>query len=422
MQNDLLAVTDFPYRDQILHVESLNLADLAARFGTPCYVYSRAAIERQWRAFDSAFGSRAHLVCYAVKANSTLGVLQVLARLGSGFDIVSVGELERVIAAGGAPARTVFSGVGKRADEMRRALEAGIRCFNVESTAELRRLDAVAGAMGRVAPAALRVNPDVDPGTHPYISTGLRENKFGIAREEAVSLYHEASRLSHVRMTGIACHVGSQIVSLPPFRDTAARMAELARELQRDGLRVDHVDLGGGLGVRHEEEQPPGPEALVNVLCEAFAGIDTELHIEPGRAIVANAGLLLTRVEYLKQNGPKYFAVVDAAMNDLLRPALYCSWHGIVPVRAGSKAQVRRYDVVGPVCESADFLGLDRPLALAEGDLLAVCSAGAYGATMASNYNSRPRPAEVLVDGAQVHEIRRRETLDDLLAAENLIQ
>ena len=416
-----LDVTENSYRGQVLHMESVSLAEVAARFGTPCYIYSRAAIERQWHAFDAAFRQRPHLVCYAVKANSTLGVLQVLARLGSGFDIVSVGELERVIAAGGAPERIVFSGVGKRADEMRRALEAGIRCFNVESESELRRLDELAGAMGKIAPVALRVNPDVDPGTHPYISTGLRENKFGIAREEALGIYHAADRLGNVRITGVACHVGSQIVTLAPFQDTAARMAELVRELQRDGLVVDHVDLGGGLGIRHAAEQPPEPAALVQAYCAAFAGIDVELHVEPGRAIVANAGMLLTRVEYLKQNGNKHFAVVDAAMNDLLRPALYRSWHDIVPVRAGGDAPGRRYDVVGPVCESADFLGLDRPLAIAEGDLLAVCSVGAYGAVMASNYNSRGRPAEVLVDGAQALEIRRRETLDDLWAMEKRI-
>ncbi|OGT83494.1 MAG: diaminopimelate decarboxylase [Gammaproteobacteria bacterium RIFCSPLOWO2_02_FULL_61_13] len=415
-------MTEYPYRDRILHMESVSLADVASRFGTPCYVYSRAAIERQWHAFDAAFGKRTHLVCYAVKANSTLGVLQVLARLGSGFDIVSVGELERVIAAGGAPARTVFSGVGKRADEMRRALEAGIRCFNVESESELRRLDKVAGSLGKIAPVALRVNPDVDPGTHPYISTGLRENKFGIAREEALRIYHEAGRLAHVRVTGVACHVGSQIVTLAPFQDTAARMAELVRELKRDGLVVDHADLGGGLGVRHAAEQPPEPAILVQALCDAFAGMEVELHVEPGRAIVANAGMLLTRVEYLKQNGMKHFAVVDAAMNDLLRPALYQSWHDIVPVQAGGGAPERCYDVVGPVCESADFLGLNRPLAIAEGDLLAVRSVGAYGATMASNYNSRSRPAEVLVDGAQTWEIRRREALTDLWASEKLVQ
>ena len=411
-------VIDYPYRDQVLHMEAVSLADVAARFGTPCYVYSRAAIERQWRAFDAAFGKRTHLVCYAVKANGTLAVLQVLARLGAGFDIVSVGELERVIAAGGAPARTVFSGVGKRADEMRRALEVGIRCFNVESEPELRRLNALAGSLGRIAPVALRVNPDVDPGTHPYISTGLRESKFGMARDEALRIYHAAGELAHVRMTGVACHVGSQIVTLTPFQDTAARMADLVRELKGDGLVVDHVDLGGGLGIRHAEEQPPEPATLVQAFCDAFAGIDVELHVEPGRAIVANAGLLITRVEYLKQNGLKHFAVVDAAMNDLLRPALYKSWHGIVPVRAGSAAPERRYDVVGPVCESADFLGLDRPLTIAEGDLLAVCSVGAYGAGMASNYNSRPRPVEVLVDGVEAWEIRRREYLADLWAAE----
>ncbi len=414
-------MADFPYRNQILHMESVSLADVAARFGTPCYVYSRAAIERQWRAFDTAFGQRAHLVCYATKANSTLAVLQVLARLGSGFDIVSVGELERVIAAGGDPARTVFSGVGKRVDEMRRALEVSIRCFNVESEAELHQLNVVAGAMGKIAPVALRVNPDVDPGTHPYISTGLRENKFGIAAEEALKLYHQANRLPHLRITGVACHVGSQIVTLAPFQDMAARMADLVREIKRAGLVVDHVDLGGGLGIQHDMEQPPQQAAYVQALMDAFAGTDAELHIEPGRAIVANAGVLLTRVEYLKQNGAKNFAVVDAAMNDLLRPALYRSWHGIVPVQAGSKAVEQRYDVVGPVCESADFLGLDRSLAIAAGDLLAVTSAGAYGATMASNYNARPRPAEILVTGAVAHEIRRRETLADMIAPEILL-
>lgn len=411
-------VTDFPYRDQVLHAEDLSLADVAARFGTPCYVYSRAAIERQWRAFDGAFGDRAHLVCYAVKANSNIAVLQLLARLGSGFDIVSVGELERVLTAGGDAARTVFSGVGKRADEMRRALEAGIRCFNVESRAELLRLEEVAGGMGRTAPVALRVNPDVDPGTHPYISTGLRENKFGIAREMAPQIYREGAGLPHVRMTGIACHVGSQIVSLGPFRDTAARMADLARELRAAELPLAHVDLGGGLGVRHDVESPPDPAALVQELCTLFADLDVELHVEPGRSIVANAGVLLTRVEYLKQNGPKHFAVVDAAMNDLLRPALYRSFHAILPVRLGSRVPEQRYDVVGPVCESGDFLGLDRPLALAAGDLLAVCSAGAYSAVMASNYNTRLRPPEVLVDGGQAFEVRRRETIADLLALE----
>ncbi len=402
-------------------MESVSLADVAARFGTPCYVYSCAAIERQWRAFDTAFGQRAHLVCYATKANSTLAVLQVLARLGSGFDIVSVGELERVIAAGGDPARTVFSGVGKRVDEMRRALEVSIRCFNVESEAELHQLNSVAGAMGKIAPVALRVNPDVDPRTHPYISTGLRENKFGIAGEEALKLYHQANRLPHLRITGVACHVGSQIVTLAPFQDMAAQMADLVREIKRAGLVVDHVDLGGGLGIQHDAEQPPQPAVYVQALMDAFAGIDAELHIEPGRAIVANAGVLLTRVEYLKQNGAKNFAVVDAAMNDLLRPALYRSWHGIVPVQSGSKAVEQRYDVVGPVCESADFLGLDRSLAIAAGDLLAVTSAGAYGATMASNYNARPRPAEILVAGAVAHKIRRRETLADMIAPEILL-
>jgi diaminopimelate decarboxylase len=409
------------YRDRVLHVEDASLADIAARFGTPCYVYSRAAIERRWREFDRAFGALPHLVCYAVKANGTLAVLQVLARIGSGFDIVSVGELERVLAAGGDPERIVFSGAGKRADELQRALEAGIRCFNVESPDELRRLDAVAGAMGRVAPVALRVNPDVDPGTHPYIATGTRGSKFGIAREAVPDLYREGSRLAHVRMCGIACHVGSQIVSLAPFRDIAARMAALAQELRSAGLALEHVDLGGGLGVRHDAETPPEPAACVAALCDAFAGLDVALHVEPGRAVVANAGVLLTRVEYLKQNGAKHFAVVDAAMNDLLRPALYGSWHRILPVREDGTGPERHYDVVGPVCESADFLGLDRKLAIAAGDLLAVATAGAYGAVMTSNYNARPRPPEVLVDGTRVHEIRRRETIADLLALERLL-
>lgn len=411
----------FGYRNGRLFAEDVDLVEVAARFGTPTYVYSRATIERHWRAFDAAFSGVEHLVCYAVKANANLAVLNLLARLGSGFDIVSVGELERVLAAGADPARVVFSGVGKRADEMRRALEVGIRCFNVESEPELERLNAVAGEVGVKAPVALRVNPDVDAKTHPYISTGLKENKFGIDIERAEAVYLHAAGLPNLEVAGIDCHIGSQITEVAPFVDALDRVLVLVDRLYERGIALSHLDLGGGLGISYHTEQPPLPGDYAAPLLDRLAGRDLEVYIEPGRAIVGNAGVLLTRVEYLKLTEHRDFAVVDAAMNDLMRPALYAAWQAIIPVLPRGDVPVRSYDVVGPVCETGDFLGKERELALAEGDLLAVRSAGAYGFSMSSNYNTRPRAAEVLVDGNRMHEVRARERLSDLWAGEQLL-
>ncbi|HEY5790982.1 MAG TPA: diaminopimelate decarboxylase [Gammaproteobacteria bacterium] len=407
----------FSRRDGRLYAEDVPLERIAEQFGTPCYVYSRATLERHWRAFDSALAGLPHLVCYAVKANSNLAVLDVLARLGSGFDIVSGGELERVLRAGGDPRKVVFSGVGKRADELAAALAAGIRCFNVESAAELERLDAVAAAAGTRAPVSLRVNPDVDAGTHPYIATGLRENKFGIDVEAAYALYLHAAALEHVQVSGIDCHIGSQLTGLAPFTDALARVLSLVDRLAGAGIRLEHLDLGGGLGIRYRDEVPPEPAAYVAALRPLLAGRELELLLEPGRAIVGNAGVLLTRVEYLKEAPERAFAIVDAAMNDLIRPALYQAWMAIEPVLPRAAAP-RLYDVVGPVCETGDFLGKERELALQPGDLLAVRGAGAYGFAMSSNYNTRPRAAEVLVDGQRTHLARARETLDDLMRGE----
>ncbi len=411
----------FEYRDGRLHAEEVPLAEIAQRWGTPCYVYSRATLERHWHAFDDAFAHRPHLVCYAVKANSNLAVLDLLARLGSGFDIVSLGELERVVKAGGDPGRTVFSGVGKRVDEMERALELGIRCFNVESEAELERLSQVASAHGAEAPVALRVNPDVDARTHPYISTGLKENKFGVPVEEALRLYQKAAELPGLHISGVDCHIGSQLTELSPFLDALDRVLALVDRLQDEGIGIDHLDLGGGLGVRYRDEQPPSPAEYARALSQRLGQRPLELLVEPGRAIAANAGVLLTRVEYLKPTEARNFAIVDAAMNDLLRPALYDSWQEIVPVEPDPEVPEREYDLVGPVCETGDFLGKERLLALQPGDLLAVRSAGAYGFTMASNYNSRPRPAEVLVDGDCAYLVRERESLSDLWRGEHLV-
>jgi diaminopimelate decarboxylase len=410
----------FEYRDGELHAEDVPLARIAEAHGTPCYVYSRATLERHWRAFDAALGDHPHLICYAVKANSSLAVLNVLARLGSGFDIVSAGELERVLRAGGDPARVVFSGVGKRADEMRRALEVGIRCFNVESEAELLRLNDVAGEAGIRAPVSIRVNPDVDARTHPYISTGLKENKFGVDIREAPALYRKAAELPNLRVVGVDCHIGSQLVELSPFIDALQRVLDLAHGLEAEGIGLDHLDLGGGLGVRYRDETPPLPDAYASALFQGLADTRYEVLLEPGRAIAGNAGVLLTRVEYLKHTAQKDFAVVDAAMNDLIRPALYGAWQEIIPV-SPRQGTARTYDVVGPVCETGDFLGKDRELVLAEGDLLAVRSAGAYGYTMSSNYNSRPRAAEVMVDGADMHLVTRRETIEELLSRESVL-
>ncbi len=411
----------FNLRGTSLFAEDVPLTEIASRYGTPCYVYSRATLERHWHAFDRAFAAHPHLVCYAVKANSNLAVLNVLARLGSGFDIVSVGELERVLAAGGDPDRVVFSGVGKREDELRRALEVGIRCFNVEVPDELDRLNRLAGELGRTARISLRVNPDVDAGTHPYISTGLKENKFGIGVDEAMHHYRRAATLPHLEVAGIDCHIGSQLTSLEPFVDALDRVLLIADRLRSEGIHIRHLDIGGGLGIRYNQENPPEPADYAAVLSRRLAGLDYEIFLEPGRAIVGNAGVLLTRVEYLKMNGEKRFAIVDAAMNDLIRPSLYQAWQAILPVEHNDHATPCRYDVVGPVCETGDFLGKDRELAIAEGDLLAVRSAGAYGFCMSSNYNSRPRAAEVLVDGATTFLARRRETVADLFELESVL-
>ncbi len=408
----------FQYQEHHLYAEEVPVANIAARFGTPCYVYSRATLERHWRAFDTAFGHHPHLICFAVKANSNLAVLDVLARLGSGFDIVSVGELERVLAAGGDPAKVIFSGVGKRADEMRRALEVGIRCFNLESEAELERLEGVAAALGVVAPVSIRVNPDVDAGTHPYISTGLRENKFGIDIHAADRVYERAAASPHLRVAGIDCHIGSQLTELAPFLDALARVLELADRLERFGIPIKHLDLGGGLGIRYTHESPPEPAEYARALDDLLEGRHYEILLEPGRAIAGNAGILLTRVEYLKDTGLKRFAILDAAMNDLVRPALYQAVQDIVPAERKEGAERGLWDLVGPVCETGDFLGKGRDLALATGDLLAIRGSGAYGFTMSSNYNSRPRAAEVMVDGAQVHLVRPRETVASLYAGE----
>lgn len=411
----------FTFRTGRLFAEEIDVTTLAERYGTPCYVYSRATIERHYRAFDAALAGTEHLVCYAVKANSNLGVLNVLARLGAGFDIVSVGELERVLAAGGDPAKVVFSGVGKRADEMHRALEVGIHCFNVESEAELERLNRVAGEMGLRAPVSLRVNPDVDAKTHPYISTGLKENKFGVDIQAAPAVYARAAEMPHIEIIGVDCHIGSQITETRPFVDALERVLALVDTLCQRGIAVRHLDLGGGLGITYRDETPPLPGDYVAPLLDRLAGRDLKVIIEPGRAIIGNAGILLTRVEYLKHTPHKNFAVVDAAMNDLIRPTLYEAWMAIVPAVARNDAPVQHYDIVGPICETGDFLGKDRELALREGDLLAVRSAGAYGFSMSSNYNTRPRAAEVMVDGDKSYLVRQRETLAALYAGESLL-
>jgi diaminopimelate decarboxylase len=412
----------FTYRDNRLWAEDVDLVEVIKQVGTPCYVYSRATLERHWRVFNDALAGHPHLICYAVKANSSLAVLQVLAKLGSGFDIVSEGELQRVLQAGGDPARVVFSGVGKRIGEMRRALDVGIRCFNVESEAELERLNTVAGESEQVAPVSLRVNPDVDAGTHPYISTGLRENKFGIDVDTAQQVYRHAAGLPHLRVTGIDCHIGSQLTETTPFVDALGRVLQLVGRLEDEGIVLQHIDVGGGLGIRYQaHDHPPQPDVYARALLEMLGDSPLEILLEPGRAIAGNAGILLTRVEYLKHTADKHFAIVDAAMNDLQRPALYNAWHDIIPLQPRTGEPARSYDVVGPVCETGDFLGKDRELALASGDLLAVRSAGAYGFTMSSNYNSRPRAAEVMVDGKQIHVVRERETLEALYHGEHLL-
>jgi len=406
-------------RNGTLHAEDVPLSRIAEEFGTPCYVYSRAALTDAFRSYDRAFGARAHLVCYAVKANSNLAILNLFARLGSGFDVVSGGELARVIAAGGEPGKTVFSGVGKTEREMREALAAGILGFNVESESELLRLERVAGKMGRHAPVSLRVNPDVDVRTHPYISTGLKQSKFGIAFRDAIRLYRLAHSSRHLKVVGIDCHIGSQLVEVEPVADAVRKVLKLADSLASEGIEMEHIDLGGGLGIRYADEVPPTQDAWVKALLDAVGDRPQSLLVEPGRSLVGNAGLLLTRVEYLKHGEAKNFAVVDAAMNDLIRPALYDAWHEVRAVKDSGAAAV--YDVVGPVCESGDFLAKERPLAIDEGSLLAIMSAGAYGMSLSSNYNTRPRAAEVVVDGGRFHLIREREQVEDLFAGERLL-
>ncbi|MFC3025210.1 diaminopimelate decarboxylase [Vibrio zhugei] len=412
----------FNYQDDgQLWAEDIPLSQLAELYGTPLYVYSRATLERHWHAFDKSVGDHPHLVCYAVKANSNIGVLNVLARLGSGFDIVSGGELERVIAAGGEPSKIVFSGVGKTAAEMKRALELKIKCFNVESEPELERLNKVAAELGVKAPISLRINPDVDAQTHPYISTGLRDNKFGIAFERAPEVYKLAQSMEHLEITGIDCHIGSQLTAIEPFIDATDRLLTLIDDLMEQGVQIHHLDVGGGLGVVYRDELPPEPSEYAKALLSRLSERpDLELIFEPGRAIAANAGVLLTQVEFLKHTEHKNFAIIDAAMNDLIRPVLYEAWQDIIPVLP-RQGEARAYDLVGPICETGDFLGKDRSLVLQAGDLLAVRSAGAYGFVMASNYNTRTRAAEVIVDGDTSHLVRQREELSSLWALESVL-
>jgi len=411
----------FQYQQDQLFAEQVPVAEIAAQHGTPAYIYSRATLERHWRAFDQAFGEFPHQICYAVKANSNLAVLNVLARLGSGFDIVSGGELARVLKAGGDPAKVVFSGVGKTEAELRQGLQAGIGCFNVEVQGELDRLNRIAGELGVKAPVSLRVNPDVDAQTHPYIATGLKENKFGIAPHAALDEYRRAAGLPHIEIVGLDCHIGSQLTNLSPFLDALERVLDLAGQLQSEGIALSHLDLGGGLGIRYRDETPPEPAEYVGAILNRLEDEKYTIFLEPGRSIAGNAGILVTRVEYLKYTPAKCFAIVDAAMNDLLRPALYDAWQDIIPVQKHQDIPGRQVDVVGPVCETGDFLGRERFLSLREGDLLAVRSAGAYGFVMSSNYNSRPRPAEIMVSGDQAYVVRERESVEDLWRGERLL-
>jgi diaminopimelate decarboxylase len=417
----------FQYQNGELTAEDLSLSSIAEQFGTPCYVYSRRALEHNLRAYEDALQGTAHLTCFAVKANSNLAVLDVLARQGAGFDIVSGGELARVIRAGGDPAKVIFSGLGKTEAEIEMALEAGILCFNVESDPELDRINAVAGRLGKRAPISLRVNPDVDAGTHPYISTGLKENKFGIDINAAFDVYRRAAAMSHIDIVGVDCHIGSQLTTIAPYLDAVQRVLNLVDRLAGVGIHLHHIDVGGGLGVVYNKETPPAPAELINAIKQLLTGRDLTLIMEPGRSICANAGVLLTRVEFLKHTPHKHFAIVDAAMNDLLRPSLYSAWQEIVAVQQASTGDALEqrpeliYDVVGPVCESGDFLGKDRPLRIAPGDLLAVRSAGAYGFVMSSNYNTRNRAAEIMVDGNRATVVRQRETIDYQLNLEQVL-
>lgn len=403
-----------------LYVEALSLSSLAEQHGTPLFVYSAQAIEDRWNAYEAGFSGQNHLICFAVKANSNLAVLAQLAQLGAGFDIVSVGELERVLKAGGDAGKVVFSGVGKRADEIRRSLEVGIRCFNIESEAELQRVNSVAAEMGVKAPVSLRVNPDVDAGTHPYISTGLRSNKFGVTIDEALRVYQEAASMSHLDVVGVDCHIGSQLTELSPFEDALDRVLLLIDQLAEVGITLHHIDVGGGLGIDYQDDNPPSPESYVQAITAKLQGRDLEIIMEPGRAMVGNAGVMLTTVEFIKQGEEKNFCIVDGAMNDLIRPALYSAWQNIVSLEERSEGEPMTYDVVGPICETGDFLGKERALNVQSGDRLAVLSSGAYGFVMSSTYNSRPRAAEIMVRGDQHWVVRERETLDALFDGEHI--
>ena len=412
----------FQYKNNLLMAEDVAVNEIAERFGTPLYIYSRATLERHWHAFDKAFGKHPHLICFAVKSNPNIAILQVMAQLGSGFDIVSQGELERVLAAGGDAAKIVFSGVAKSETEIARALEVGIRCFNVESIAELQRINLVAGKLSKIAPISLRVNPDVDAHTHPYISTGLKENKFGISVDQAREVYRQASTLAHIKVIGMDCHIGSQLTELQPFLDATDRLIVLMEQLKQDGIELKHLDLGGGLGVPYTNEAPPHPADYAKALLDKLKQYgDLEIILEPGRAITANAGILVTKVEYLKSNETRHFAIVDTGMNDMIRPALYQAYMNIIETDRTLIRESKVYDVVGPICETSDFLGKQRTLAIEQGDLIALRSAGAYGASMASNYNSRPRAAEVMVSGGETHLIRRREAFAELWQFERLL-
>ena len=411
----------FNYRDNELFAEDIAVQDIVKKYGSPCYIYSRATLERHWHAFDKAFQDHSHLICYAVKANSNIGLLNLLARLGSGFDIVSIGELERVIAAGGDPKKVVFSGIGKREDEILAALKIGIRCFNIEVRDELDRINRLAKLLGVIAPVSFRVNPNVDAKTHPYISTGLKENKFGIDIDQALTEYRRAATMPNINIIGIDCHIGSQLTETGPFLDALDKLLELVSALKADNINLHHLDLGGGLGIRYNTETPPKPADYIELILERLGATDFEILLEPGRAIVGNAGILVTQIEYLKPTPHKNFAIVDAAMNDLMRPSLYSAWQEIIPIVKNSNAPEKLWDIVGPVCETGDFLGKERMLKLAQGDLLAIRSSGAYGFSMSSNYNSRPRVPELMVDGNQVHLIRDRESLVDLWSSEHLL-
>jgi len=411
----------FNYRDNELFAEDIAIKDIVKKYGSPCYIYSRATLERHWHAFDKAFQDHSHLICYAVKANSNIGLLNLLARLGSGFDIVSIGELERVIAAGGDPKKVVFSGIGKREDEILAALKIGIRCFNIEVRDELDRINHLAKLLGVIAPVSFRVNPNVDAKTHPYISTGLKENKFGIDIDQALTEYRRAATMPNINIIGIDCHIGSQLTETGPFLDALDKLLELVSALKADNINLHHLDLGGGLGIRYNTETPPKPADYIELILERLGATDFEILLEPGRAIVGNAGILVTQIEYLKPTPHKNFAIVDAAMNDLMRPSLYSAWQEIIPIVKNSNAPEKLWDIVGPVCETGDFLGKERMLKLAQGDLLAIRSSGAYGFSMSSNYNSRPRVPELMVDGNQVHLIRDRESLVDLWSSEHLL-